>query len=65
MCIYTLFYILFHYGLSQDGEYSSLSYTLGLGCLNYHYNRQFKKKTFSLRKQYKIPTLTFTKFPYY
>ena len=27
--IYILFYILFHYGLSQDVEYSSLYYTVG------------------------------------
>ena len=29
MYIYVLFYILFHYGLSQDTEYSSLCYTVG------------------------------------
>ena len=27
--IYILFYILFHYGLSHDSEYSSLYYTVG------------------------------------
>ena len=31
--IYILFYILFHYGLSQDIEYSSLCYTGGPCCL--------------------------------
>ena len=37
ICIYTfLFYILFHYGLSQEIGYvnSSLWYTVGLGCLS-------------------------------
>ena len=32
--IYILFYILFHYGLSQDIEYSSLCYTVGPCCLS-------------------------------
>ena len=27
--IYILFYVLFHYALSQDIEYSSLCYTVG------------------------------------
>ena len=27
--IYTIFHVLFHYGLSQDTEYSSLCYTVG------------------------------------
>ena len=31
--IYILFQILFHYGLLQDIEYSSLNYTVGLCCL--------------------------------
>ena len=31
--IYILFQILFHYRLSQDTEYSSLCYTVGLCCL--------------------------------
>ena len=30
---YILFYIFFHYGLSQDIEYSSLCYTVGPCCL--------------------------------
>ena len=30
--IYILFHILFHYGLSQDIEYSSLCYTVGPCC---------------------------------
>ena len=30
----TLFYILFHYGLLQDIEYSSLCYTVGPCCLS-------------------------------
>ena len=29
ICIYILSHILFHYGLSQDIEYSSLGYTVG------------------------------------
>ena len=33
--IYIPFYILFHYGLSQDAEYSSLCYTVGPCCLRY------------------------------
>ena len=33
----TCFYILFHYGLSQDIECSSLCYTLGLCCLSIQY----------------------------
>ena len=32
--IYVLFHICFQYGLSQDIEYSSLSYTLGPCCLS-------------------------------
>ena len=32
--IYTFFSFLFHYGLSQDIKYSSLSYTLRLKCLS-------------------------------
>ena len=32
--IYILFHILFHYGLSQDTEYSSLCYTVGHCCLS-------------------------------
>ena len=32
--IYILFYILFHYGLSQDIEYSSLWSTVGPCCLS-------------------------------
>ena len=35
--IYILFYILFHYGLSQDIEYSSLCYTVGPCCLSFLY----------------------------
>ena len=31
---YIIFYIIFHYGLSQDIKYSSLCYTLRLGCLS-------------------------------
>ena len=31
---YILFHILFHYGLSQDMEYSSLCYTVGPCCLS-------------------------------
>ena len=34
--IYILFYILFHCGLSQDIEYSSLCYTLGPTLLSIH-----------------------------
>ena len=33
----TLFYILFHYGLLQDIEYSSLCYTVGPCCLSILY----------------------------
>ena len=33
-CIYILFYILFHYGLSQDVEYSSMCSTVGCDSLN-------------------------------
>ena len=33
MCIYIHFYILFHYGLSQNSEYSSLCYAVGPCCL--------------------------------
>ena len=32
--IYTVSYILFHYGLPQDVEYTSLYYTLGPCCLS-------------------------------
>ena len=32
--IHTFFYILFHYGLYQDIEYSSLCYTGGPCCLS-------------------------------
>ena len=32
--IYILFHILFHYGLLQDTEYSSLCYTVGPCCLS-------------------------------
>ena len=35
--IYILFKILFHYGLSQDIEYSSLGYTIGPCCLSILY----------------------------
>ena len=35
--IYILFYILFHYGLSQDIEYSSQCYTVGPCCLSILY----------------------------
>ena len=35
--IYILFHILFHYGLSQDIEYSSLCYTVGPCCLSIPY----------------------------
>ena len=35
--IYILFYILFHYGLSWDTEYSSLGYTEGPSCLSILY----------------------------
>ena len=35
--IYILFHILFHYGLSQDIEYSSLCYTVGPCCLSILY----------------------------
>ena len=31
--VYIYLNILFHYGLSQDIEYSSLCYTVGLCCL--------------------------------
>ena len=34
LCIYILFHILFHYGLSQDIYYSSLCYTIGPYCLS-------------------------------
>ena len=36
MCvyIYILFYIIFHYGLSEDIEYSSLCYTVRPHCLS-------------------------------
>ena len=33
-CRYILFHILFHHGLSQDFEYSSLCYTVGPCCLS-------------------------------
>ena len=32
--VYILFHILFHYGLLQDTEYSSLCYTVGPCCLS-------------------------------
>ena len=35
--IYIVFHILFHYGLSQDIEYSSLHYTVGPCCLSILY----------------------------
>ena len=35
--IYILFHILFHYGLLQDIEYSSLCYTVGPCCLSILY----------------------------
>ena len=35
--IYILFYILFHYSLSQDTEYSSLCYTVRPCCLSILY----------------------------
>ena len=35
--IYVLFHILFHYGLSQDIEYSSLCFTVGPCCLSVLY----------------------------
>ena len=35
--IYILFHILFHYGISQDIEYSSLCYTVGPCCLSILY----------------------------
>ena len=35
VCIYI--YILFHYGLSRDTEYSSLCYTVGPCCLSILY----------------------------
>ena len=34
--IYILFHILFHYGLSQDIEHSSLCYTIGPCCFSIH-----------------------------
>ena len=34
---HSFFYILFHYGLSQDIEYSSLYYTIGPYCLTILY----------------------------
>ena len=34
ICIYIFFHVLFHYGLSQDIEYSSLCYTEGPYCLS-------------------------------
>ena len=36
--IYILFHILFHYGLSQDIEYSSLCYTVGTLFIHSIYN---------------------------
>ena len=35
--IYILFHILFHYGISQEIEYSSLCYTVGPCCLSILY----------------------------
>ena len=35
--IHIIFYILFHYGLSQDTKYSSLCYTVGPCCLTILY----------------------------
>ena len=35
--MYSFFYILFHYGLSQDTEYSSLCSTVGPCCLSIVY----------------------------
>ena len=32
-----IFHIIFHYGLSQDIEYSSLCYAVGLCCLSILY----------------------------
>ena len=38
ICIHALFfYILFHYGISQNSEYSSLGYPVGPGCLSILY----------------------------
>ena len=31
---YTHFYVIFHYGLSQDIEYNFLCYAAGLNCLS-------------------------------
>ena len=35
--VYILFYTLFHYGILQDIEYSSLRYTVGPFCLSCSY----------------------------
>ena len=34
--IYNLYYVLFHYGLSQDIEYSSLCYTVVPCCIHFY-----------------------------
>ena len=37
MCIHIIFHIHFHYGVSQNIEYGSLCYTVGLCCLSVLY----------------------------
>ena len=37
ICIYIHFHCLFHHGLSEDTEYSSPCYSVGLCCLSIRY----------------------------
>ena len=58
MYIYILFHILFHYGLSQDIEYSSLCYTVGHCFLSILYMYLFKLVfLFSLEKYPEVQLL--------
>ena len=63
--IYILFHILFHYGLSQDIECSSLCYTVGPSCLLVLFFIVSTSQTFCLfqsipkRKEEYPPTIGF------
>ena len=50
--IYILFYILFHYGLSQDIEYRSLCYIVGPCCLSILYDMLLKTNNFNTKLPY-------------
>ena len=56
--IYILSHILFHYGLSQDIEYSSLCYTVGPCCLSILYIPVFicQSQTPNPTLSYPLPT---------